>query len=133
LLLFANGDVEPDPELGPGAAEAIQNWSRSIEIMVREVPECRLQAAIASGVLMPRFARSPFVRIRKAPARRQKLAEVVQLCQQMVRPRSVRTHVHISFARPALGRDLARGEIMPAVVKIARELLEDHLAALSNP
>jgi len=132
LLLFANGDVEPDPELGPGAAEAIQNWSRSIEIMVREVPECRLLVAIMSGVLMPRFARNPFVRIRKAPARRQKLAEVLQLCQQVIRPRSVRTHVHISFARPALGGELATGEIMPAVVKIARELLTDHIAALKN-
>jgi len=101
--------------------------------MVRAVPECRLLVAITSGVLMPRFARNPLVRIRKAPARRQKLAEVLQLCQQVVRPRSVRTHVHISFARPALGRDLVKGEVMPAVVKIARELLEDHLAALANP
>lgn len=132
LLHFAHGDVEPDPEIGRGAAEAIQNWSRSIELMVREVPECRLLVAIASGVLMPRFARSPFVRLRKARARRQKLAEVLQLCQQMVRPRSIRTHVHISFAPPALGRDLAKGEIMPAVIKIAHELLEDHLAALSS-
>lgn len=130
LLLFAHGDVEPDPEVSPGAAEAIHNWSRSIEIMLREVPECRLQVAIASGVLMRRFLRSPFVKIRKDPARRQKLAEVLQLCQQMVFPRGVHTDVHISFAKPVTGRDLAREELMPAVIKIARELLEDHLAAI---
>jgi len=130
LLLFAHGDVEPDPEVSPGAAEAIQNWSRSIEIMLREVPECRLQVAIASGVLMRRFLRSPFVKIRKDPARRQKLAEVLQLCQQMVFPRSVRTNVHISFSKPASGADLGGEKLMPSVIRIARELLEDHLAAI---
>jgi 1-acyl-sn-glycerol-3-phosphate acyltransferase len=131
LLLFPHGDVEPDPELGPGASGGLQKWSRSIEIMLREVPACRLQAAIASGALLPRFARSPLVKIRKTPVRRQKLAEVIQLCQQVVFPRSVRTQVHISFARPVLASDLVRGEAMPAVIRIARVLLEDHLAALS--
>ncbi|MFZ2055649.1 MAG: hypothetical protein WAU81_15780 [Candidatus Aminicenantales bacterium] len=133
LLLFAHGDVEPDPEVSPGAAEAIQNWSRSIEVMLREVPECRLQVAIASGVLMRRFLRSPFVRIRKDPARRQKLAEVLQLCQQVIAPRSVRTNVHISFSKPVSGADLGGKKLMPSVIRIARELLEDHLAALSIP
>lgn len=132
LLVFPHGDVEPDPEIGPGAAEAFQNWSRSIEIMVRAVPECQILVAIASGVLLPRFARSPFVRLRKSPVRQQKLAEVIQLCRQMVFPRSVGTRVHISFARPVSGGNLARSEIMPAAVRTARALLEDHLAALPN-
>jgi hypothetical protein len=130
LLLFARGDVEPDPEVSPGAAEAIQDWSRSIEIMLREVPECRLQAAIVSGVLIRRFIKSPIVRIRRTPARRQKLAEVLQLFQQVISPRSVRTHAHISFATPVAGKDLGGDELMPAVIRIARELLEDHLASL---
>jgi len=130
LLLFAHGDVEPDPEVSPGAAEAIQDWSRSIEIMLHEVPKSRLQAAIASGVLMRRFLNSPIVRVRKTPARRQKLAEVLQLCRQVISPRGVRTDVHISFAKPVMGKNLGREELMPAVIKIAQELLEDHLAAL---
>jgi hypothetical protein len=133
LLLFAHGDVEPDPEVSPGAAEAIHNWSRSIEIMLRKVPEFRLQVTIASGVLMRRFLRSPLVRIRKDPARRQKLAEVLQLCQQMVFPRSVRTDVHISFSKPVSGEDLVGEKLMPSVIRIARERLEDHLAAFSIP
>jgi hypothetical protein len=86
--------------------------------------------AVVSGVLMRRFLCNPFVRIRKDPARRQKLAEVLQLCQQMVFPRSVRTQVHISFSRPIRGADLSREKLMPSVIRIARELLEDHLAAL---
>lgn len=133
LLIFAHGDVEPDPEVSPGAWESIQDWSRSVEIMLRQVPESWLQVTIASGVLARKSVRNPIARIRKSPARRQKLAEVLQLSQQMVFPRSVRTHVHISFARPIKGMDLAKQEVMPALVRITRRLLEDHLASWRIP
>lgn len=132
LLIFAHGDVEPDPELSPGASQAIQDWSRSIEIMLRKVPETWLQVTIASGVLMSKFVHNPIVKIRKTAVRRQKLAEVLQICQQMVFPRSVQTHVHISFAKPARGKDLGGEELMPAVVQIARRLLQDHMASLGT-
>jgi 1-acyl-sn-glycerol-3-phosphate acyltransferase len=132
LLIFAHGDVEPDPELSPGASQAIQDWSRSIEIMLRKVPETWLQVTIASGVLMPKFVHNPIVKIRKTAVRRQKLAEVLQICQQMVFPRSVQTHVHISFAKPVRGKDLGGEELMPAVVQIARGLLQDHIASLET-
>jgi hypothetical protein len=130
LLIFAHGEVEPDPELAPGAYEAIQDWSRSLEIMLRSVPETWLQVGLVSGVLMPKFLHSPLVKIRRSPARRQKLAEVLQISQQMLFPRSVRIDVHLSFAEPVRGTELVGEELMPAVVRIARRLLEDHLASL---
>jgi hypothetical protein len=130
LLLFAHGDVEPDPEVSQSADTPFQDWSRSIDLMLRAVPECRLQVAIVSGVLVRRFLNSPLSKIRRSPARRQKLAEALQLCRQAISPRSVRTHVHVSFARPVAGKEMGGGELMPAVIGIARELLKDHLAAL---
>jgi hypothetical protein len=131
LLTFAHGDVEPDPELSWGAAESFQDWSRSIEIMLREVPNAWLQVTIVSGVLMSKFMRSPIVKIRKTAPRRQKLAEVLQIIRQMIFPLSIQTNVHISFAKPIRGTDLAKDEMMPSVIKIARRLLEDHMASLS--
>jgi hypothetical protein len=133
LLTFAHGDVEPDPELGPGADEAIGDWSRSIEIMLLKFPETWLQVAIISGVLMPKFLRNPIVRIRTTSPRRQKLAEALQICQQIVFPRSVQINVHISFAKPVHGTDLDEDKRMAAVVQIGRRLLQDHLAAFKNP
>ena len=133
LLVFAHGDVEPDPEVIPGAREALQGWSRSVEIMLGRVPETRLQAAIVSGVLSPKFIRSPIVRIRKSPARRQKLAEVLQLSRQMLFPRSVRTHVHISFA-PVERETGSDGETLRgALIRTAGALLEDHLTSWGIP
>jgi len=132
LLIFAHGEVEPDPELGPGASETIEEWSRSVEIMLRRIPETWLQVTIVSGAVMAKFMNSPITRIRKAAAERQKLAEVLQICRQMLFPRSVRTDIHISFAKAVRAMDLAGNDLMLAVIRMARRLLEDHLAFLKT-
>lgn len=132
LLIFAHGDVEPDPELSPGAGEAIGDWSRSIEIMLRKVPQTWLLVTIASGVLMPKFMRNPIIKIRKSAPRRQKLAEVLQMSRQMISPRGIRNNVHISFSKPVRAQDLPADDLMPAVTKIARQLLENHMASLGR-
>ena len=75
LMLFPHGDVEPDPASMPGAHKALGDWSPSVEILLRKAPQAVLQVVIASGVLLPRFAGSPVVRIRRKPEHRQKLAE----------------------------------------------------------
>jgi 1-acyl-sn-glycerol-3-phosphate acyltransferase len=133
LLIFPHGDVEPDPELGPGSHEAIGDWSRSLEIILRKAPGTRLLVVIASGALLPRFARSPLVRIRRSAPRRQKLAEVLQFIRQVTRPGSVRLDIRLSFAEPVEGADLIAKGTMPAVAAIARRLLADHMEALKAP
>ncbi|HEX2694342.1 MAG TPA: lysophospholipid acyltransferase family protein [Acidobacteriota bacterium] len=130
LLIFPHGDVEPDPEMGPGSPESIGNWSRSLEIMLRNAPGTRLMVAIASGALSPRFARSPLVRIRRSAPRRQKLAEVLQFIRQVTRPGSVRLDIHLSFAEPVEGADLIAKGTMPAVAAIAHRLLANHMETL---
>jgi hypothetical protein len=132
LLLYAHVEVEPDPETSPGASEALRDWSRSIEIILRRVPETRLQVSIASGILMPRFLNSPLVKMRRNAPQRQKLAEFLQVSWQMVSPRSVQPKIHLSFSAPVEGRELPRDGLMPAVIAMAERLLEDHLAAVSR-
>jgi hypothetical protein len=130
LLVYPHTEVEPDPETGPGAREALGEWSRSIEILLRRVPAARLQVAIASGILLPRFAGSPLVRLRRTAAKRQKLAEFLQVSWQMVFPGRVRPRIHLSFAAPVAGSDLPGDRMMPAVVELARGLLDAHMAAV---
>ncbi len=130
LLLYPHVEVEPDPETSPGAREALRDWSRSVEILLRKVPEAALVVSIASGILMQRFIDSPLVRIRRHAPQRQKLAEFLQVSWQMVFPRSVHPAIHLSFAAPVKGRDLPGDRLMPAVVGMADRLLEAHLDAL---
>ena len=132
LMIFAHGEVEPDPELAPGSHESICDWSRSVEIMLRKVPETQLQVTIASGILMHKFYDSPLTKIHKATPKRQKMAEMLQICQQMVLPRSVQATAHISFAKPVLAGDIPQDSIMPTVVKLGQQLLAEHVQRVAK-
>ncbi len=128
ILLFARGDVEPDPAFMTGASETMQKWSPSIEIMLRKVPQTQLLVGIASGFILPRFARSPIIKIRKKPFHQQKMAELFQILQQLVFPRSIgKIDVNISFARPVCTEELAGEKIMLAVIRLARQHLQEHI------
>ncbi len=128
ILLFARGDVEPDPAFMTGASETMEQWSPSIEIMLRKVPQTRLQVAIASGFILPRFAHNPLIKIRKKPFHQQKMAELFQILQQLVFPRSIGSiDVNVSFAMPVCTDELAGEKIMLAVIRLARQHLQQHI------
>jgi hypothetical protein len=132
ILIFANGDVEPDPEAERGEDFPFSDWSRSVGIMLREVPEAWLQVAMMSGVLLPRFLRHPLVRIRKTAVRRRKLAEVLQILRQLISPRAVRLNPRLSFGDPINAGDLDPHSLMPSVIGMARGLLESHLGWIGS-
>ena len=127
VLVFAHGEVEPDPELMSGAHESITDWSPSLEIMLRKVDGAQLQIAIVSGVIHRAFMRSPFVFLRKTQFARQKLAEFIQIMQQFVFPHSIHSEVHISLSKPMVQRDFGIERIMPAVIRAGQSLLAEHL------
>ena len=130
LLIYPHTEVDPDPESSPGAREALNDWSPSLEIMLRRVPRARLQVAIASGILLPRFVEHPLVKVRRGAAQRQKLAEFLQVSWQLVFPKRVRPGIHLSFAAPVAPHDLPSDRTMPAIIEIAERLLEAHMAAV---
>lgn len=126
VIVYAHGEVEPDPELDEqGAYRSIGEWSRSIEAMLRKVPQARLQLAIMSGAVMSKFIKSPLAKLRKKSFERQKAGEFIQVIQQLVFPKSVRIDIHLSFDQPF--RPLQSGTIMPDVISRARRLLTEHV------
>ena len=132
LLIFANGEVEPDPAIMPGAEQTIAGWSPSIEIMLRKAPDCWLQVVIASGMLLPKFVHSPLTLIRRMPFHRQKMGELLQILQQMLFPHSIQLNPRVSFARPVRARELPPDGILPDVIRRARQLLEEHVARFES-
>lgn len=131
ILLFAHGDVEPDPETMSGASETISDWSQSIEIMLRKVPETSLVIATISNVLLSRFIRSPITRLRRQPTRKQKLAEFTQVIWQMLFPDKLRVLPHISFSEP-IEQGRAINKQMPFIIQRARDQLKEHLIYFKN-
>ncbi len=134
LLTFGTGKIEPDPAFTGGAEEWIGRWSPSSEIMLRKVPAARLVVAIASGVLLPRFARSPLTRLRRDPIDQRRIGEFTQIITQLVNPAAVRPYVRLSFAAPLGVSELqaAAGErrLLPAIQARAARLLEEHLQGI---
>lgn len=133
LLIFPYGDVEPDPAVMTGAAATMADWSPSIAAMLRAVPTAQLQIGIASGMILPQFLRNPLIRLRRKPFHRQKMAEAFQILQQMVFPGNVRVHANVTFDAPIPAGALPAGEVMPAIIARAREVLADHCAYFLNP
>jgi len=126
LLFFPHDEVEPDPESGSGAEATIQDWSHSIEIIMRRVPGIQVQVVIVGGILLPRFLRHPLAKVRKSAPQRQKLAEVLQIISQLAF-RSERPPLHLSFGAPIEARSIPDGHGLAAVREAAAGLLEEHL------
>jgi len=133
LLIFPSGIVDPDPDLLPGAREALENWSNSIQLMLRRAPDSQLVVTIASSVLSAGWLKSPITRLQKEVWRQRKLAEFFQLMQQILFPGSLKLRPRISFAQPVLASELLSqaGEegAQQLIVQRAQALLLAHSGA----
>jgi len=133
ILQFGSGTIDPDPDILPGAEAALDTWSPSIEIMLRKVPETQVVLDIASGVLLRQFAYHPFTRIHHHPINQRRLAEFMQVIQQLVLPRTVKANARLSFATAASTTELAAesnsNRLFPAILERAHRLLAEHLVA----
>jgi hypothetical protein len=124
--------VEPDPELMAGAKESIEQWSPSLEIMLRKVPAAQLQISLISGVIQPAFMQNPIVRLRRTLFARQKLAEFIQIMQQMVLPKSVHTEANITLSKPLAVSDFGNERMMPMIIRAGQSLLAEHITHFIN-
>lgn len=131
LLQFGSGLIEPDPATHPVGAEVFEKWSPSIEILLRKVPETQVVPTIASGVLLERFFHHPLVSLRKGLMDKRRLAEFIQIIQQMLFPKTVIAHPQISFGTPftlaEIERDANTRRIMPEVINKVEFQLSQHL------
>jgi hypothetical protein len=131
VLQFGSGKIEPDPATDPVGDEIFERWSPSVEIMLRKVPGLRVVPTISSGVLLPRFRNHPFVKLRKGAIDRRRLAEFMQIIQQLMLPKSVKAQAQISFGKPFGLEELeavnGARRLMPAVIERVKAQLAEHL------
>jgi hypothetical protein len=116
LLIFPRGEVEPDPELLPGAEESVQKWSPSLPFLLRRVPEARMLLTVVSGVLAPSCLRHPLTRLRRELQPRQLLAEFIQVSQQMLFGRRFGLTPTARFDEPVTAAELGGGRDAPSML-----------------
>jgi hypothetical protein len=136
LLIFPRGDAEPDPAVSPGALESLERWSPSLDLFLHKAPQTQTVISVVSGVLSPRWFRNPLLRLWKRPEQRQKIAEILQVVQQLVWSKDLGLTPSVSLS-PPLSTDALRDGATPAeaylqaITARARQMLVEQAAA--NP
>lgn len=128
LLLFPTGRVEPDPRLIDGAAESLNDWSTSIEMLLQKAPETRVVVAIVSGVVSPVFHHSPLTWVRRHKVDRQKIAEGFQVLFQVLFHRNLGLVPKVTFGEPITAEQFTDepGALYQGILEQARDLLALH-------
>ena len=128
LLIYPTGLVDPDPAVFPFAAQPVEAWSPSLALMLDKVPGTRLLVTVVSGVLAPECWRHPLVRLRSGTWEKQKLAEFIQIIQQLVLGRRYPLVPRVTFAEPVTLPELCieekTGDTMQAIRAHARRILD---------
>ncbi len=108
---------------------ALDDWSASMVILLKKVPETKVVVTIVSGVLSPKWLSNPLTRIQKEVWRQRKLAEILQVVQQLLLPGSLVLQPRLSFAPPRSVSDLADdpNAVHQAIIDQAHGLLSEHM------
>jgi hypothetical protein len=131
LLLFGTGLIDPDPAVYPGAEKEIENWSSSIDLFLRLVPDANVVVTIVSGIVSPRWARHPVTWLKRIAWQKRRLAEFGQVLQQLFFPGRLYVSPRISFAAPVnvetLRAESNSWQTLPAVIVRGKALLAEHM------
>jgi 1-acyl-sn-glycerol-3-phosphate acyltransferase len=118
VITFPGGRIEPDPALLPGAAEALADWSGSVDLFARLVPELTVVPAVVSGVISPAALRNPVALIRRDPRDRRWLSATLQMLVPALRDVTTR----VRFGPPL--RAGSEAPVSLRTVEEARRLIE---------
>ena len=137
VLIFPSGHLDPDPIRSPnGAVEGLAEWSRSVALVLRHVPQACLLVTMVSGVLVPGFLSHPLTRLAPRGWERQKLAEVLQFIQQLLFRTRYGLVPRVSFGEPVSAQELSAGktrdELVQAIADHARQVLMQHQASAAR-
>jgi hypothetical protein len=118
VLTFPGGRIEPDPAVLPGAVEALDLWSSSVDVFARLAPGLKVVPAVVSGVISPSALRNPLIHLRRRRRDREWLAATLQVLVPALRNVDAR----VGFGRPIYAEP---GEpISDAVIEETRRLME---------
>jgi len=119
VLMFPGGKIEPDPAELPGAVEALEKWSGSVDLFARLVPGLRIVPAVVSGVISPAALRNPLTFLRRKREDREWLAATLQMLTPALRNVTTR----VAFGQPVHAEGPSGEKVGRAVLDEARRLM----------
>lgn len=106
VLLYPRGEIEPDPGLNPrGAIDSLQEWTPTVEMIARHVPELKVVPAAVGGVLSASAQNHRVARLYRKPQTREYVGATLQLMLNIFH--DVEIDVHLGEPIPANKAQLA--------------------------
>jgi hypothetical protein len=106
LLTFPAGQIEPDPDVYPGALESLSGWLDSAGVFVRFAPQTKIVPLLVRNVLWDKAVRHPLTRLRPSREQREQLGASFQLLLQLMfnlTPVTVKVQVAAPISLDELG------------------------------
>lgn len=133
LMIFPTGKIDPDPVFLPGSSQALESWSKSLEIFLRRAPGTKVVPTIVSGVLDPATLRNPLTKLRREFWMQQRIAEYIQVAQMLMFHKKLELTPRVTFGK-AINLDTSdrawdSGELMELISASAKEVLKNHTSA----
>lgn len=126
LLIYPSGRIDPDPAFMPEAMEEIDSWSRSVEIFLHRAPGTQVLVTIVSGVLASKYFRHPLTWLRKKRMDRQRIAEMLQTIQQLLKDKMPPIKPQVTIGIPFELPQNDNLNAMQMIVDYAKQLLTSH-------
>ena len=126
-LTFPAGHIEPDPDVYPGAAASLKDWTDSVGVFVRLAPETAILPVLVRGVVREKSAKHWLLKFKKTPQEKEKLTAALQLLAHVVF-KQTDIHVRVQIGCPIYARDLGSSEtrvIHQAVLAEMTRLIEN--------
>ncbi len=126
-LTFPAGEIEPDPDVYPGAADSLQAWTDSVGVFIRMAPDTVILPVLVRNVIWSKVVNFPFLKIKKTKEEREKLAAALQLLAMIVfnvKPVSVT----VQIGKPITVKELGTTDtkvIHEAVLAEMKRLIEN--------
>jgi 1-acyl-sn-glycerol-3-phosphate acyltransferase len=128
VLTFPAGEIEPDPDVYPGALEALKSWTDSAGVFIRFARDTKIVPVLVRGVIWEKTAHHWIPRLKRMRVEREKLAAALQLL--MLITRNARPNiVHVRFARPITADELGSTDAQ-AIHRLVIERMKD---LIQNP
>jgi hypothetical protein len=126
-LTYPAGQIEPDPDLDPGAVDSLETWTDSAGIFLRLAPETPILPILVRGVVWHKAAYHALTYLKRTHREREKLAAALQMFTHMNwEIKDLRVRVQIGT--PIHARELGTtdpGVIHQAVLAGMRYLIEN--------
>lgn len=127
ILTFPAGHIEPDPDVYPGAAESLKDWTDSVGVFIRMAPDAAILPVLVRNVVAKKYASHWLLKIKKTKEEKEKLATALQLLGMVIFNEKPVT-VTVQIGKPIYAKDLGSTEtdvIHRAVLDEMKRLIEN--------